>query len=136
MTLAEMMAWGIRKDQLTRTSAVRAYDHAVRRRQRLHGSPETTLTESELANVRAALRAIRNPPPEVIEAMAKALFNFEEDLNRHTAELRAKGLVEAADLLGPRESWDDPKNAHCHEAYRGRALAAWQAGIGGWNERD
>lgn len=60
-----------------------------------------------------------------VEAVARALFEADEDLNdAHEAELRAKGQHAAADALGPRSKWDDPRNAPILDGFRFRARAA------------
>lgn len=62
----------------------------------------------------------------LVEAVAKAIFEADEDLNdEQEARLRAAGNHVAADCLGgPRARWDDPKNASVLGAFRRRAQAA------------
>ena len=58
-----------------------------------------------------ALLAIRTPPPEVVEAMARAAYLH--------AEPSRFGLT---------ENWDEMEE-YMRENWRNNALAAWQAGI-------
>lgn len=70
-----------------------------------------------------------------VEAVARALFEADEDLNDASeAELRAKGHHFAADALGPRSKWSDPRNAPILNGFRFRARAAIAAldGVRGW----
>ncbi|MGE8129070.1 hypothetical protein ACQKQD_19015 [Methylobacterium sp. NPDC080182] len=66
---------------------------------------------------------------DLIEIVARAIFEADEDLNdAQEARLRAAGQTAAADCLaGPRARWDDPKNASILDAFRLRARAAIKA---------
>lgn len=60
-----------------------------------------------------------------IEAVARALFEADEDLIEISQiELRVHGAHAVADALGPRPTWDDPRNAPILSGYRFRARAA------------
>lgn len=69
------------------------------------------LQASYAISTAAALRALRDPSPEVLEAMAKAAY---------TAAYLGNG---------PHQSWDTIVKHDQPEVWRASALAAWRAGL-------
>lgn len=65
---------------------------------------------------------------DMIERVARALFEADEDLNdMAAAECRAAGDHLAADILAERSRWDDPRNAPILDGFRYRARKAIEA---------
>jgi hypothetical protein len=68
-------------------------------------------------------------PDKLVEAVAIALFDYEETLTLQTIEkMDAEGRRDFGDSIGrERDTWDNPDNTHCHDGYRRRAKAALDA---------
>ena len=67
--------------------------------------------------------------PSLVDEVAIAIFDQDETFNLEAiAKMDAEGKTAYGDRTGrERDSWDNPANAHCHDGYRRRAVAALKA---------